>query len=231
MHSHIRLPLPHSLARSLHHSPTLLLYISPSFTSLRSSPPSLYLPPSLPSLLPTVPPSVSPTLLFTQSLSRYPLPLPSSSYILLSHSPSPLPLHLASPSVPLLLPTHANAHMHVPSLGVLRPSASITLPPYLSPFCPPSPNGRDKRRGGRKRGHGRDGERVRRTDGLSDGGDGVRQRRDSGRGWTEGGRAKGREVGYRAAREGACQCACAYMHVCVCAWVRGRGIALRVPIA
>ena len=30
----------------------------------------------------------------------------------------------------------------------------------------------------------------------------------------EGGRAKGREVGYRAAREGAC--ACANMHVCVC---------------
>ena len=105
MHSHIRHPLPHSLARFLHHSPTSLHFALPHlltfFPSLR--------PPSIPSLTPSHCPSVylSHPPLYSVSISlppRTPFVFPPTRLL---SSPSPL----ASSSVPLLLPTHANAHM------------------------------------------------------------------------------------------------------------------------
>ena len=168
MHSHIRHPLPHSLTHFLHHSPTLLLSISPSLTSLRSSPPSvLYHPPSLPSLRPTVPQSVSPPLLFTQSLSRSPLELPL--YF--------LPLAFSPPPPPLLLPPFPSSypHMQMHTCTRLLSASPVPLPPSLS--LPISiPVALPPLRAGTKGGE------VRRTDGRSDEGDGARQRRDRGRG-------------------------------------------------
>ena len=137
MHSHIRHPLPHSLTHFLHHSPTLLLSISPSLTSLRSSPPSvLYHPPSLPSLRPTVPQSVSPPLLFTQSLSRYPLPLPL--YFPLTRllpPPSPPCFSLRSPPLTHTCKcTDARAFSRRPPSLCLHHSPSLSL--SLSPSLP-----------------------------------------------------------------------------------------------